>query len=208
MSIGDRIKRAREKTGLTQSELGKICGVTKQTIFKYESGIITNIPMDKLELIAQGLKVPTTYLLGWEEVPPPLPTNLQVLKPMAKIPLVGKIACGAPILAEQNITDYIDLPGHIRADFALVCEGESMINAGIRDGDIVYIRQQEQVENGQIAAVLVGGDEATLKRVYYDGQVVQLVAENPAIPPKVYYGDAINDIHIMGLAVAYTHRLE
>lgn len=83
-----------------------------------------------------------------------------------------------------------------------------MINIGIHTGDIVYIRQQEEVENGQVAAVMVGDDEATLKRVYREDGVVQLVAENSTIPPKVYIGDAINQIRVVGLAVAYTRIIE
>ena len=111
-------------------------------------------------------------------------------------------------MSEQNIDDYVDLPGHIRADFALTCKGESMIGAGIRDGDVVYIRQQEEVENGQIAAIMVGDEEATLKRFYLENGVIQLVAENPAIPPKVFIGESIGQIRVVGLAVAYTHIIE
>lgn len=90
----------------------------------------------------------------------------------------------------------------------MTCKGESMIGAGIRTGDIVYIRKQEEVENGQIAAVMVGGDEATLKRVYTKPGVVQLVAENPNIAPAVFIGKEAEQIHIIGLAVAYTHVLD
>lgn len=111
-------------------------------------------------------------------------------------------------MAEQNVADYVDLPSHIRADFALTCKGESMIGAGIRDGDVVYIRQQEEVENGQIAAVMVGDEEATLKRFYLENGVIQLVAENPTIPPKVFIGESIEQIRVVGLAVAYTHVIE
>lgn len=83
-----------------------------------------------------------------------------------------------------------------------------MINAGIRDGDIVYIRHQEYVENGQIAAIRVDEDDATLKRFYYDGQTIQLVAENPAIPPKVFIGEEMNRIRIVGRAIAYIHMID
>ena len=157
--------------------------------------------------MAEILKTTPAYLMGWEEETV-LPPNIEPLGSMQKIPLVGQIACGTPILAEQNIEDYVDLPGHIRADFALTCKGESMIGAGIRTGDIVYIRKQEEVENGQIAAVMVGGDEATLKRVYTKPGVVQLVAENPNIAPVVFIGKEAEQIHIIGLAVAYTHVLD
>ena len=207
MKKGERIRSRREALGITQTELADALSTTKQNIYKYENGIISNIPSDKIEAMAEILKTTPAYLMGWEEETV-LPPNIEPLGYMQKIPLVGQIACGTPILAEQNIEDYVDLPGHIRADFALTCKGESMIGAGIRTGDIVYIRKQEEVENGQIAAVMVGGDEATLKRVYTKPGVVQLVAENPNIAPAVFIGKEAEQIHIIGLAVAYTHVLD
>lgn len=207
MEKGERIRSRREALGMTQTELADALSTTKQNIYKYENGIISNIPSDKIEAMAEILKTTPAYLMGWEEETV-LPPNIEPLGSMQKIPLVGQIACGTPILAEQNIEDYVDLPGHIRADFALTCKGESMIGAGIRTGDTVYIRKQEEVENGQIAAVMVGGDEATLKRVYTKPGVVQLVAENPNIAPAVFIGKEAEQIHIIGLAVAYTHVLD
>ena len=207
MEKGERIRSRREALGMTQTELADALSTTKQNIYKYENGIISNIPSDKIEAMAEILKTTPAYLMGWEEETV-LPPNIEPLGSMQKIPLVGQIACGTPILAEQNIEDYVDLPGHMRADFALTCKGESMIGAGIRTGDIVYIRKQEEVENGQIAAVMVGGDEATLKRVYTKPGVVQLVAENPNIAPAVFIGKEAEQIHIIGLAVAYTHVLD
>ena len=207
MEKGERIRSRRDALGMTQTELADALSTTKQNIYKYENGIISNIPSDKIEAMAEILKTTPAYLMGWEEETV-LPPNIEPLGSMQKIPLVGQIACGTPILAEQNIEDYVDLPGHIRADFALTCKGESMIGAGIRTGDVVYIRKQEEVENGQIAAVMVGGDEATLKRVYTKPGVVQLVAENPNIAPAVFIGKEAEQIHIIGLAVAYTHVLD
>lgn len=207
MEKGERIRSRREALGMTQTELADALSTTKQNIYKYENGIISNIPSDKIEAMAEILKTTPAYLMGWEGETV-LPPNIEPFGSMQKIPLVGQIACGTPILAEQNIEDYVDLPGHIRADFALTCKGESMIGAGIRTGDIVYIRKQEEVENGQIAAVMVGGDEATLKRVYTKPGVVQLVAENPNIAPAVFIGKEAEQIHIIGLAVAYTHVLD
>lgn len=207
MEKGERIRSRREALGMTQTELADALSTTKQNIYKYENGIISNIPSDKIEAMAEILKTTPAYLMGWEEETV-LPPNIEPLGSMQKIPLVGQIACGTPILAEQNIEDYVDLPGHIRADFALTCKGESMIGAGIRTGDIVYIRKQEEVENGQIAAVMIGNDEATLKRVYTKPGVVQLVAENPNIAPAIFIGEEAEKIHIVGLAVAYTHVLD
>lgn len=212
MSIGENIRRCRRDLDMTLEEVAIKVGVTRATIQKYENGIISNIPSDKIELLAKALQTTPAYLMGWEtrdgETSRPLPSNVTPLQPMRKIPLLGQIACGTPILAEQNIEDYIDLPGHIHADYALRCKGDSMINAGIRDGDVVYIREQPEVETGQIAAVIVDEDEATLKRFYYDGANIQLVAENPRIPPMVFPGQEVARVRVLGRAVAYTHIIE
>lgn len=201
------LRRRRKELGLTLAQVADAIGVTEATVQRWESGNIKNVRYEKLAPLSNLLGVSPATLMGWEDEET-LPANVSRIEPMQRIPLVGQIACGIPILAEQNIEDYVDLPGHIRADFALTCKGESMIGAGIRTGDIVYIRKQEEVENGQIAAVMVGGDEATLKRVYTKPGVVQLVAENPNIAPAVFIGKEAEQIHIIGLAVAYTHVLD
>ena len=130
---------------------------------------------------------------------PPIPAGFEPLPEMATIPLVGSIACGTPILAEQNIEARIGVPALWRADFALTCHGNSMA-AMIQDGDIVCIRKQPEVENGEIAAVRIG-EEATLKRFYRQGDTVMLQAENPAFSPLVYTRDQLNEITIEGLVV-------
>lgn len=132
------------------------------------------------------------------------PTNIIPLPEMRKIPLVGTIACCVPILAEEHIEDYIDIPKHIRADFALMCKGDSMINARIFDGDIVYIRQQDMVENGDIAAVLIDDGEATLKRVRLFDDHISLEPENPMYKPIVFWNEEMNTVRIIGKAVAFT----
>lgn len=127
-----------------------------------------------------------------------------------KKPRLGAIACGEPILAEENIEDYDDVPDDMKCDFTLLCEGDSMINARIYDGDIVYIREQPQVENGEIDACLVDGEfetKATLKRFYkYDDKII-LQAENPKYPPFVYVNEEMNRVRVIGKAVGFTSRL-
>ena len=195
-----KLSRLLSDRGITQAELAGIMGVAASSVSAWCNG--EKMPrMDKVEWIARYFNVMKTELL--EDVS--LPNNISLIHKMKKVPLIGNIACGTPILAEENITDYIDLPGHIRADYALTCRGDSMINAGIRDGDVVYIRKQEAVENGQIAAVLVGDDEATLKRFYLMDGKITLNAENPAYPPMVYVGEEIRAVHVIGLAIAFTH---
>ena len=139
-----------------------------------------------------------------QPAPRPIPKGFEPMPKMKKIPLVGSIACGTPILAQQNIDGHVDAPEDIRCDFALRCKGDSMIGAGIHDGDAVYIHIQPEVENGEIAAVRIG-EEATLKRVYYDGTTLTLMPYNNAYAPMVYTGPQLEDVHIEGKAVGYTH---
>ena len=151
------------------------------------------------------------YLMGWEEQPTPKPTSPAPIPPgfepmpkMKKIPLIGSIACGDPITAEQNIEKMVDVPENIRCDFSLTCHGDSMVGAGIHDKDVVYIRIQPEVENGEIAAVRIDG-EATLKRVYYNPGTLTLMPANPAYAPMVYTGSQLEEVHIEGKAVGWTH---
>lgn len=199
------LKSRRRELGLTLSQIAEQMGVAEATVQRWESGNIKSVRYDKISKLAEVLQVNPTSFMDWGDN---LPSNVRPLEPMDKIPLLGRIACGEPILAEENIEDYVDLPRHIRADFALTCHGDSMINAGIRDGDIVYIWKQERVENGQIAAVRVGDDEATLKRFSYDGACIRLTPENLSYPTKSFFGQDMEQVHVMGLAVAYTHAIE
>lgn len=212
MTTGEIIRSLRQRKGLSQEDLGKLVGVKRAAINKYETGLVVNLRRDMIQKLANALNTTPTVIMGWEDEDGNilnLPSNLEKMPSMNQVPLVGQIACGTPILAEENITDYIDLPAHIRADFALTCKGDSMIGAGIQDGDVVYIRQQPEVENGQIAAVIVGdNNEATLKRFYRIGDTVTLNPENPTIAPMVFVGDEMNNIRIVGRAVAYTHVLK
>ena len=204
-SFRDMLVYLRKRNGYSQQELAQLIGVSRSAIGMYEAGE-REPSFEVLEALADTFNVNMDTLLGKPSIT--LPLNMTQLQHMGKVPLIGEIACGTPILAEENITDYVDLPGHIRADYALTCKGDSMVNAGIRDGDVVYIRQQCVVDNGQIAAVLVGDEEATLKRFYRLGDTVTLNAENPAFAPLVFVGEEVSRVHIIGLAIAYTHAIE
>lgn len=211
MTVGDRIRQVRQEQDVTQQELADYIGVSKQAVYKYENNIVTNIPTDKVDAIAKRLKVSPAYLMGWEEQPTPKPTSPTPIPPgfmpmpkMKKVPLIGAIACGDPITALQNREGDVDVPEDVRCDFALKCHGDSMVGAGIHDGDVVYIHIQPEVENGEIAAVRIG-DEATLKRVYYSGDTLTLMPANAAFAPMVYTGETLNEVHIEGKAVGYTH---
>jgi len=135
---------------------------------------------------------------------PTIPPGFMPLPKMKKVPLIGAIACGDPITAIQNREGDVNAPVDMRCDFALKCRGESMIGAGIHDGDVVYIRIQPEVENGEIAAVRIG-EEATLKRVYMHNDYIELRPENPAFESIIRRREEMNDVHIEGKAVGYTH---
>lgn len=132
-----------------------------------------------------------------------LPPNIIPLPKMKKVPLIGSIACGGPILAEENIEGFLTMPGDVGADFCLRCKGDSMINARIFDGDIVYIRQQPQVEDGEIAAVMVGDDEATLKRVRLFSDHIIPEPENPQYRAKSFWDADMAQVRVLGKAVAF-----
>ena len=209
MDILARILRAIDDGGFKQSELADHLGLHRNNITDWKSGKSKSYTKH-LPQIAEFLGVSIDYLVGNTENPTPGSTinisdiwNLEPLPKTKKIPLLGDIACGDPILAEENLEGYIKLDEGIKADFALRCRGDSMINARILDGDIVYIRQQPTVENGQIAAVLIG-TEATLKRVYIKEDAIILQPENPAYEPMIFTKDTAAEIRILGKAVAFT----
>lgn len=211
----ERLKKIIENSGLSYVELERKTGIAKSSIQRYAAGTTKKIPIDAVKQISDAVGGSAAWVMGWtdapeEAAPPldsaPLPSNILPLPKTYKVPLLGNIACGEPILAVENIETQIDTPENVKCDFALRCKGDSMINARIFDGDIVYIRQQPSVENGEIAAVLVDGTEteATLKRVQtYDDHVV-LEPENPMYKPLVYWGSDMNRVRILGKAVAFT----
>lgn len=217
MEMNEKIYMLRKRHNMTLEEVGNAVGVSKSTVRKWESGEIANMRRDKIATLARALHTTPAYLMGWtddqdQDQDLPSASNIIPMPTMRKIPLVGNIACGSPILAEENIECDVDIPDNIRADFALRCKGRSMEGANIFDGDIVYIRKQDMVDNGQIAAVLIEDmeAEATLKRVYYNPEEgeLRLVPENPKEWTKVFRGEELNSIRILGLAVGLTRSLE
>ena len=207
-TLYDRIKSRRTELGLTVEELAHKMGYKdKSSISKIENGK-ADIPQSKIAAFADALQTTPAYLMGWEEQPEPkkptIPPGFEPMQKMKKIPLIGAIACGEPITAEQNIEKMVDVPENIRCDFSLTCHGDSMVDAGIHDKDVVYIRIQPEVENGEIAAVRIDG-EATLKRVYYNPGTLTLMPANPAYAPMVYTGSQLEEVHIEGKAVGWTH---
>ena len=215
MNLGDLIRKYRESQSISQRQFADRCGLSNGYISIIEKGVNPNtgkpvIPtLPQLSKIAKGLNMSVMEMFEIVEDMPVdigIIPNIRPLPEVRKIPLIGTIACGEPILAEGHIEEYIDIPKHIHADFALTCKGDSMINARIFDGDTVYIRQQDTVENGEIAAVLIDG-EATLKRVQLYEDHISLEPENPQYRPLVYWGEEMNNIRILGKAIAFTSAI-
>lgn len=191
--IGRRIAEVRRERGYNQDQLAEMAMVNRVTLARYETGVIEPGVL-ALGRIADALGVTTDELLCRT---PKLPPFITMVK--NAVPIVGEIACGQPITAQQNIEGYAELPDGVSADFALKCKGDSMVPT-FQPGDLVLIHQQPEVEPGQIAAVGIDG-EATLKRFYQHSDGVVLVADNPAFPPQVYPGGS--EVQIYGLAVGF-----
>ena len=203
VTVGDRIRQVRQEQDVTQQELADYIGVSKQAVYKYENNIVTNIPTDKVDAIAKRLKVSPAYLMGWEEQPEPkkptIPPGFEPMPKMDWVPLVGRIACGTPITAEENVEQMVCVPSRWHSTFTLTCKGDSM-EPRIHDGDLVAIRSQPEVEQGEIAAVRIG-DEATLKHVYLHENFIELRPENPAFESIILTKEKMNTVVIEGKAV-------
>lgn len=205
--VGSRIKEMRKSRKMTLKELGEHIGLSESNTKRYEDGQIKTVGIDIIKKIALALDVPASYLTGWEDIPQyqKLSNYVPIIK--KKIPLLGEIAAGQPIYADEHIEEFLPVDDEVKADFALKIKGDSMINAQINDGDIVFIRQQSDVDNGQIAAVLID-DSATLKRVYHMDGVIQLQSENPQYPPMIYSKNNCDECRILGLAVAVLGKIK
>ena len=210
MTTGDRMRERRKESGIPVEVIADALGVSIATIYRYENGEIEKLPGSMLEPLANVLRTTPAYLMGWDDNNGNSPDifNFPNILPIGEgsyVPLYGRIACGEPILAVEDLDDTVWMPDDVHADFALLCDGDSMINARIMDGDIVYLRSQPSVDNGEIAAVIVNDEEITLKRVYYNKSANELTlrAENPACATQYYSGEELDHIRIIGKAVSF-----
>lgn len=211
MTTGQRMKHRRKEINKSAEDIAKALGVSPATIYRYEKGDIEKVPGDILEPLAKALETTPAWLMGWEITTPSaysdtiISKQIQNIVPLPtgkRVPIIGSIACGTPILAQENIEGYLSLNPDNAADFCLICKGDSMLPR-CQNGDLVLIRKQPTVENGEIAAVRIG-DEATLKKVYRPApDQLMLIAENSDFPPIVLTKDEINTVSIEGKAIGF-----
>lgn len=193
------LSRIMSVRGVNQADIVTRLGVSSATASDWVNGI--KYPrVDAMQALAEMLDVEMSTLMSDKLSEVPVATNIIPLPAFRSIPLLGDIACGDPITADENVNGYIPLPDYVHADFCLTCKGDSMINARIYDGDIVFIRHQPTVEDGEIAAVRIGS-EATLKRVKKYSKMIVLKPENPAYPDIELNGN--DEIEIIGKAVHF-----
>ena len=203
-TIYNRIYSLCEDNDTTVTELEAKLGFGRGSIGKLKTkGAMP--AADRLLKIANYFGVSMDYLATGEDALTRIPPNVYQIDKQ-KIPVLGKIACGNPIYANEERESYVMAGTEIKADFCLIASGNSMINARIYDGDIVFIRKQNIVENGDIAAVMVSTEgEVTLKRFFYYPQKSLLILkpENPAYEDLIFQGIELDDVHVLGKAIAF-----
>lgn len=219
MELYEKLNRLKTENGLTTEALSERSGVPKGTLNKLLNGETRNPTAQTLRRLARALNCPLDELCGAPSEIPGVYRLGDLRDPaqklldrgelmrvsVRKVPLLGEIAAGQPIACVEDI-GLAECGEGVRCDFALRVRGDSMVGARIHDGDVVYVRRQDGVDDGQIAAVMIDG-EATLKRVYHIANGLQLLSENSKYPPMIFTLPERDDIRILGLAVAFTSRL-
>lgn len=207
IELYNNIRVQRKRLGLTQTELAiKMGYADKSMIAKIESGKV-DLPQSKIVAFAKALETSPSDLMGWEQTT----YGFDNIHPIDKqrVPMLGEVACGKPIQCIEDRESYVLAGTEIDCDFCLTCRGDSMINARIHDGDIVFVKKMDMVENGDIAVVVIE-DEATLKRFFYYPQkgLLVLKPENPKYEDLMYAKDELNQIHVLGKAIAFQSDVE
>ena len=201
MDMATRIKERRLAMEFTQEELASRLGLQKSAIAKYENGRVENIKRSVIQKMASILECSPSYLMGWDDGSPSYSNIHPIIT--KRYPVLGSVACGEPIYMSEEKEVYVDATTDVHADFVLIAKGDSMTGARINDGDIVFIRKQPEVENGEIAVVAIN-DEATLKRFFrYGKDLIVLRAENPNYKDMEFRPDDHKDIRVLGKAVAF-----
>lgn len=209
-TLGKQIKNRRLELGISQDKLAEMLGYTsRSTIAKIESGE-NDLTQSKIENFAKALNCTPAYLMGWEDEPNGTGNNntakeIPGVRPVTvkTIPLFKEISCGVPVYTDDDVKCYVPVGSEIEADFCVIANGDSMTGARINDGDVVFIKETEQVQNGEIAAVWIDGEGATLKRVYIQDDTLSLIAENPKYPPLVFTAERAHEVRLLGKAVVF-----
>lgn len=197
-AVKDIIKEKRLEHGLTMKELAQKVGVSEGTISRWESGEIANMRRSAMVSLSKALDISPAVLMGWSE---PLPDG--AFRPALKrVPMLGYAAAGEPLenLDGQD-TYYVETNSKYHVDFCITVRGDSMINAGINDGDIVFVHRQPEVENGQVACIEINRNQVAIKRFYKTDSGVMLVSENPKYAPLIFNADNCDDFRVLGRAV-------
>lgn len=204
--VKDRILTLLQEKNISKAELQKLSGLKKSTLYNvFDKKTNTdNLNLETLKSIAKALNVTIDYLIYGKENPFVDFTSIKKIT----VPILGTVACGKPIYAEEHLECYVESIGNIHPDFALWAKGDSMVEARINDGDLVFVKKQEMVENGEIAVILIN-DEVTLKKVFYEPNKnrIMLMPANKNYQPFIYEGEELNNIHILGKAVAFQSNL-
>lgn len=205
MTIGERLKDLRERLGMSQVDFAAKINVSKQSLYKYENNIITNIPSDKIEAAAKVGNVSPAYLMGWDNNVSPIPGGNKEKKKGVTIKVLGRVAAGIPIEAVEDIIDTEEISEDMAATgtfFGLKIHGNSM-EPRICEGDVVIVRQQDDAESGEIVIATVNGNEATCKRLrkYRDG--IELISINPSYDPMFFSTEEVisKPVRIIGKVI-------
>ena len=205
MTLGERIKFFRERKGLGLTELASLVNISKQSLYKYENNIITNIPSDKIEMIAKKLDTTPAILMGWESNVSALPNDKIFMRP-----LYNSVAAGIGAVADNTILTYIPtfISNSTEKDMYIWVnvQGDSM-SPLIDDGSKILIKKQESVDSGQIAVVLIDGEEAVVKKVEYGSDYVTLISINPYYPPRRFEGKEVLRLRVVGLVKEVSKEL-
>lgn len=198
MTIGERIKKKRIESGFSQVDFANKIDVSKQTLYKYENNIITNIPSDKIEAISKVLNLSPMYIMGWEDLEQPIPKSNGY--PTVRIPVLGDVAAGVPILGQQDIVGYEDIPADMAKTgeyFGLKIKGDSM-EPKIHDNDIVIVKSMSDANNNDIVIAMIN-DEAVCKRLVKYTNSLVLRSLNSNYDDIELHPD--DDIHILGVVI-------
>lgn len=198
VKIGRLIKNRREALGLTQQELANLIDVSYSAVSRWEAGEVANMGRSKILALADTLRLSPVSIVSGEPVAEVIKTK--------RVPLLGTIAAGEPVLALEDCSSFVEINSDMLADFCLQVKGDSMIDARICDGDLVFVRSQPVVNNGDIAVVLID-NEATLKRFYKNNGGIILKPENNKYQPRYYSEADLKDIRILGKAVLFQSKL-